>query len=452
MRHRKVVFTLLALLLPAIAFTVSAGGAEKSSSDAADGAKQRDVVVASEWGFDAQDATEHLQAAIDSGARKVIVPYMGRPWIVRPIQLRSNLELEFQPGVLVLAKAGEFKGRGDSLFRAADQSNIKIRGYGATLRMRKKDYQSDAYEKAEWRMGLRFMGCHKVDVAGLTIESSGGDGIYVGSSGKNRWCEDVVIRDCICHDNHRQGISVISAQNLLIENCRFSGTDGTAPEAGIDLEPDSPDERLVNCVIRNCVMQHNSGHAILVYLKPLTKESEPVSIRFENCISRMGTPGMNADEFVDAEMTGWSGMAVGAARDDGPQGLVEFINCTAENNGKEGAKIFDKSARSVKVRFVNCSWRSCWVARHGEFGGPRVGVLFHLRRPELVKFPGGVEFINCHLYYSRIGPALKYVDDHGGHQLHDVTGKITLHRRHKLPITLGSADSNVTLSVVDAKP
>ena len=70
--------------------------------------------------------------------------------------------------------------------------------------------------------------------------------------GKLPFSQDVVIRNCISHDNDRQGISVISAVNLLVDNCVFSSTRGTAPEAGIDLEPDTPDQRLVNCVIRNC--------------------------------------------------------------------------------------------------------------------------------------------------------------------------------------------------------
>lgn len=428
-----------------------AGDAADTKAIAEVASGKRTTANAAWWGFDAEDATDTLQAAIDSGAKKVIVPYMGQPWIVRPIKLHGNLELVFQPGVLVLAKAGEFHGGGDSLIRAEDVSDITIRGYGATLRMRKKDYQQPPYEKAEWRMGVRIVGCQRVDILGLRVESSGGDGIYIGSSGKNRWCTDITIRDCVCHDNHRQGISVISAENLLVENCTLSGTDGTAPEAGIDLEPDSPDERLMNCVVRNCVMEDNSGHGILVYLKPLTAESEPVSVRFENCLTRMGKPGMAADDFTDPQMRGWAGMAVGTARDDGPQGLIEFINCTSENTGKEGAKIFDKSAKSVKVRFVDCNWRNSWVARHQDYGGPRPAVFFHLRRPEIVTAPGGVEFVNCHLYYDAIGPALDYVDDHGGHDLQDVTGQITLHRQHKVPNQLGDEANRVQLQLIEVE-
>ena len=122
-------------------------------------------------------------------------------------------------------------------------------------------------------------------VEGLRIEGSGGDGIYL-DAGTRGWCEDVTVRNVTCLDNHRQGISVISARNLLVEGCSLSGTRGTAPESGIDLEPDVPENVLANCVIRNCVFENNAGNAAAVYLKPLTAKSEPVSITFENCVAR----------------------------------------------------------------------------------------------------------------------------------------------------------------------
>lgn len=71
-----------------------------------------------------------------------------------PPQLRSHQEVLFEPGVLVLAKKGEFRGRGDSLFTASGVENLTVRGYGATFRMHKRDYQKAPYEKAEGRMGL----------------------------------------------------------------------------------------------------------------------------------------------------------------------------------------------------------------------------------------------------------------------------------------------------------
>ena len=136
-------------------------------SDRLDRAGSGNEASAAWWGFNAEDATKCLQSAIDSGAKKVVVPFMGTEWIGRPIRLRSNLELAFEPGVVVLAKKGEFRGKGDSLFAAADAENITLRGYGTTLRMRKKDYQHSPYTKAEWRMTLDFAGCRKIAVEGL---------------------------------------------------------------------------------------------------------------------------------------------------------------------------------------------------------------------------------------------------------------------------------------------
>ncbi|GMW00829.1 MAG: hypothetical protein AMXMBFR84_19660 [Candidatus Hydrogenedentota bacterium] len=404
------------------------------------------------WGFHPEDATDILQAALDSGVKKLVIPFMGQPWITRPLNVPSNIEILFEPGVLLLAKRGEFKGGGDSLLSVMSKENVVIRGYGATLRMWKRDYQKPPYEKAEWRMGIRIMGSKKVTVEGLRIESSGGDGIYVGAGGNLNWCEDVTVRDCVVHDNHRQGISVISARNLLIENCVFSNTGGTPPEAGIDIECDAETDCFVNCVIRNCVFESNSGHAILVYLKPMTAKTEDISIRFENCHSRMGSPGMVLDDFQDMKQTGWAGISVGAIRDDGPNGLIEFINCTTENTGKESVRIYDKSADRVKVRFVNCSFKQPWVSAFREEGIPRVPILLHARRPHLAQTVGNVEFVNCHVFDNAYRPAVRFEEDAPTQGMKNVSGDITVHNITGARAYFGAKTENVTLNILDGMP
>jgi len=409
---------------------------------------KRETANAAWWGFNQEDATDTLQSAINSKAKTIRIPYMGNPWIVRPITLRSNQEIILEPGVVILAKQGEFKGTGDSLLKATDQNDITIRGYGAILRMRKKEYQSQEYAKGEWRMTLAFTGCQRIHVEGLRCESSGGDGIYIGSSAANRWCEDVVIRNVTCIDHHRQGISVISAVNLLIDNCLLVGTCGTPPGAGIDLEPDMPDEKLVNCVVRNCVMEDNEGHAILVYLKPLTKASEPVSILFENCLTRM-----NWNENVPSEesIQGWAGMAVGAVRDEGPQGTIEFRNCITENSGKEGAKIFDKSADGVRVKFVNCSWKNAWAADYRDFGGPRVPIYITLRDKDITHKLGGADFEHCTVFDSVDRPALWAEEEDSYFGIFDITGDIAVQNPNGARIKVGSNLQNVDINIREMK-
>ena len=408
----------------------------------------RTTASAAWWGFNTEDTTEILQAALDSKAKTVIIPYMGIPWIVRPLRLHGDQEIIFEPGVLVLAKKGEFKGKGDSLFTASDAENLTLRGYGAVLRMRKKDYQNAPYDKAEWRMGIAIHGGKNVLIEGMRIESSGGDGIYFDPGTKRKWSEDCTVRNVTCYDNHRQGISVISARNLLIEGCSLSGTSGTAPESGIDLEPDTPDNVLENCIIRNCLFENNAGNAAAVYLKPLTTESKPVSITFENCIARMGKPGDPAEAVENAQLGGWGGYAIGAMRDAGPKGLIELRNCVSENTGREGLRIYDNSAEGVKVHLLNCSWRNAWLSDPLDYDGPRSPISIVLRRPELTTRFGGVEFVDCHVYDTKDRPALVVHELKSEFGIRDIKGSITVHNPYGARAELGKNPQNVSPEIV----
>jgi hypothetical protein len=48
-----------------------------------------------------------------------------------------------------------------------------------------------------------------------------------------------LIDNCICDNNRRQGCSICSAYNVKIINSIFSNTNGTLPQSGIDVEPNS---------------------------------------------------------------------------------------------------------------------------------------------------------------------------------------------------------------------
>lgn len=166
------------------------------------------------WGFDPADATAALQGAIRSGAPRVIVEDVGLPWIVTPVQLASNQELVLEKGVVVLAKRGMFRGKSESLFTAKLLQNVAVTGHGATLRMWREDYAGGDYEKAEWRHTLSLLSCTHVRISGLTLEDSGGDGIYLGVGQKGVPNTDVEIREVVCNRNHRQGISEIGRAHV----------------------------------------------------------------------------------------------------------------------------------------------------------------------------------------------------------------------------------------------
>jgi hypothetical protein len=158
--------------------------------------------------------------------------------------------------------------------------------------MRKGDYVEPQYARSEWRHAVSLRSVRKVRIYGLRIESSGGDGIYLGVSGNKelpRYSEDVLISEVVLTDNHRQGISVVAARGLLVENTEITRTRGTSPQAGIDFEPNQPEEEISNCIVRGCRIVNNAGAGLQVYLRRHDESSSPVSITVQDSVIRGNT-------------------------------------------------------------------------------------------------------------------------------------------------------------------
>lgn len=365
---------------------------------------------ASWWGFDPEDSTDALQAAVDSGAKRLIVEDMGRPWIVRPIKLAGDQEIFFEKGAVVEAKQGEFRGTNDSLFSIVLKQDVSLIGYGAVLRMHRKDYDNPPYKKAEWRHVINVKSSANVKIHGLTLAESGGDGIYLGTAKQGVTNKDVHVKDVVCDGNYRQGISVITAENLLIEDTILKNTAGTAPAAGIDFEPNHASERIVNCVMRNCVAEDNHGCGYAFYLPNLTGKSAPISLRLENCIAR----GSNRAAFSFTSNN---------QGPDGPAtGLTECVDCTFADGAGPAITIRGKPASGCRLRFVNC--RLVNPAKET----PKTPAILYQTRAGNTEDVGGVEFRDCILEDPISRPIMQYGDWARGLRLVDVTGTLEIHR------------------------
>jgi hypothetical protein len=300
------------------------------------------------WGFDMEDSTPFLKAAIDSKVPRLIVDRQSAPWITSPLLLHSDLELVFEEGTELLAKKGLFQGLGESLLSVTNTKNVKIIGLGngATLRMRKADYHSDAYKKSEWRHGIALRSVENTVIENLSIIATGGDGIYLGVATRGVPCRNVTIRNVVCDDNNRQGISVISADRLLIEDCVLKNTWGTPPAAGIDFEPNRSDEQLTDCIMRRCRIENNSGDGIEFYLPNLLKSTTPISVRLEQCVVQ-GGKGSGFD-FITKDTPELT-----------VKGRCELIDCRFENCEAGGIKVRQKSADGVVVTMKNTEIVHC---------------------------------------------------------------------------------------------
>ena len=164
-----------------------------------------------------------------------------------------------------------------------------------------------------------------------------------------------------------------------------------------------------------------------MFLAHLTKETDDVSILFDNCrvTSRRG-PGIRVTKISD----------------NGPAGLVEFRGCVVENTEAYGIKIQDKSADRAKLRFVNCVVRNAANNRNSD--GAWAPVWLHLFRPQLTKRFGGVDFADCVIEDDLDRPAVVVQSDSG---VYDLTGSIDVRNPFGLKTDLGRLVEGVTLVV-----
>ena len=274
------ILTLVAALALAPAFGASeAGTGPRPDLVAKVAAGELAEAHATWWGFDEADSTDFLRAAISSGVRRLVVDNVGKPWVTKPLFAASNQEIVFERGVELVAKRGDFMGSEDCLLSLIGVSNVVLRGPGAVFRMWQEDYRHAPYGGGEYRHTLKIRGSDHIVVDGLRLTKSGGDGIYLGG----RPSRDVTIRNVTCDHNHRQAISVIAADGLLIEDCVLRDTKGTPPESGIDFEPNNPQQSLKGIVVRRVLSENNAGRGFEFALGNHDDTTEPLDAVFEDC-------------------------------------------------------------------------------------------------------------------------------------------------------------------------
>jgi hypothetical protein len=223
------------------------------------------------------DDTAAIQAALNI-AGAVRLP--AGTCLVRPLFVRSDTTIEFTPQT-ILRSAAEYKD-GESLLTIAGAANVTVRGNGGAIVMNRAEYTS-----GERRHGVLIQGSAGVRIYDLISSGSGGDGFYIGASAGRPFSEDVELHRCVADGNRRNGLSVVSAKNALIDGGEFRGTSGTLPESGIDVEPNGPSDGMENIRIRGVLTSHNHGGGITVAPSGLgAAKGKSISVDIDGFTSR----------------------------------------------------------------------------------------------------------------------------------------------------------------------
>ncbi len=132
----------------------------------------------------------------------------------------------------------------------------------------------------EWGYGIGIYGSSNVTIRDMHIRDMWGDGIdtqmIVTGSGAAKvyhHCQHILIDNVVSDNNLRQGLSIESGIHVAVRNSVFSNTHGTAPQAGIDIEPIVPEAIVKEVSITNCSFLQNSGVSLQLVLNPDNNKS-----------------------------------------------------------------------------------------------------------------------------------------------------------------------------------
>ena len=203
------------------------------------------------------DDTQAIKAAIQSLSDLNPVLYFppGTYLVTEDIELRDNLTVKGAGSSSVIKRAPNDETN-YRVFRCRDVFNVVISGLTV---------QGDKYEhtgaEGEWGNCISLEGVTNVTIERCYVMNGWGDGIYIG--GEVLQNQYVTIRDTKIIGNRRNGISVINVYDLTIDGCTISDTTGTAPQAGIDFEPNLLGQTATNVKVMNTTFANNNGSDVL---------------------------------------------------------------------------------------------------------------------------------------------------------------------------------------------
>ncbi|MCC2600009.1 hypothetical protein [Sphingobacterium sp. FBM7-1] len=325
-----------------------------------------------------KDETTQIQRALNAAVGKTLyIPKQtGSYYLSRQLIVPSNINIICDKGVVFKATDDlnqDFR-RFEVLFRFEGSRNVSFDGNGAKFYMNKKFYNK------EFNHLFMVNGATNIVLKNIVAENSGGDGFYIGAvRTKQLFSKDIRILNCVSRYNRRQGLSITSAVNFYAENCEFSYTSGTLPEAGVDVEPGLPTAVLSKIRFKDCVAKGNKGRGFSVILIKNDASTDPVDITFENCRAIDNNVGFSNRYFSEES-----------------KGIVRFIDCISENSEEAGFWEGSCAASGAAKEYIRCIATNSHVGktttdRLGQYAAFRIS-NFDKRKKKVL---GNSTFIDC---------------------------------------------------------
>jgi hypothetical protein len=340
------------------------------------------------------DDTNVLQTALNNTAangQTLEIPAGG--YNINPVSFPANSNVFVDTGVTVTANSGY--GDGVRMLNISS-SNVTITGASAAVsvfHMRKAEYTS-----GEQRHCLNIADASNVTINGISCNDSGGDGLYVSYS------TNVTVQDSVFDNNRRQGSSIVGGVNHIhYLRDHFTNTNGTAPQSGIDIEPNGPKDFLLDVRIEDSYTDGNAGDGLMVSTWLMNSTSQPISVTVSGHHStgnaRYGYIGQNNDP-------------------SNAPGSILIKDSFSDQSGSYGAAGYFYEANGAALTFQNLTVTNPHARGPSVYGdNAAVGVVRggNTQKPAGMLPIGNVQFINVNIMISdgKSDHYFNFLDDSG---------------------------------------
>lgn len=226
------------------------------------------------------DYTFFLQQALEKHA-KVIMPNFSVLINKNGLKVPSN-RVVFFPEKAWVKFQGPAKEKLNDVLKIYNAENIQL----INPKVEGSKY-STIPQEGQWSAGICLLNSRNISITNLRIKNTYGDGLFIGSE-DGGFCTNVVVKGGWIDNARRNGLSITSGKNVVVNRLLISNTSGHDPEAGVDVEPSWEKDRIENVVLKNIYTFNNKQAGIAVNMNalnvPTDQEAKTISLTIDGHI------------------------------------------------------------------------------------------------------------------------------------------------------------------------
>lgn len=284
---------------------------------------------------DGRDEMDRLQSMLNFASGRGAV-HLSRMHYIRPrngreaLLVRGDTRLIFETGGSIENLPHDCIRY--EMLKIHDVNNVEIRN--AVLDGRR---DLNVATSGEWGNGIQILGdVNDIRIHNPVTNNMWGDGIFIGQDLEHLKCPvSVEIWNHKADNCRRQGMSITAAHRCIVHNPLWTNTNGTLPQAGLDIEPDTDSAVLDDIRIIDPITRGNSGCGIMVFFNTLRTSSKPVSIIISGHVS-------------DGDAAGGKFMRSGQDG-EAARGVIRYLAPTIRNSKFSGIIAEEWSVNGPKI-------------------------------------------------------------------------------------------------------